>query len=160
MGHMEQNTNSQPPATSTLARLRILLLVLLAAEILGVAAELVLIGHWEDVWQWTPLVLLGVGLVVLAGHAICRNRASLRAVQWTMLLFLAGGVLGTWLHYDGRAEFRQEGDPSLGGWSLFGAAMTGSSTPPVLAPAVMIQMGCLGLLAVYRHSAGELPGTA
>jgi hypothetical protein len=58
-----------------------------------------------------------------------------------MLAFILNGVLGMWLHYDGRVEFRLELEPSLAGWELFRAAMTGSTTPPVLAPGMMIQMG-------------------
>ena len=121
---------------------------------IGIGAELLLISHWEDWWQLTPLIVLMLGLVVLSGHVIFRNRASLRAIQLVMLLFVLSGVLGIWLHYDGRVEFRLELDPSLAGWKLFQAAMTGSTTPPVLAPGVMIQMGCLGLVCVYGHPAG------
>jgi hypothetical protein len=157
---MKQSSEFPPASRSVLPRLRQLLMLLLAAQILGVGAELLLIEHWEGVWQWTPLGLLAVGLVVLAGHAIIRNRISRRAFQGVMVLFVLAGVLGTWLHYDGRAEFRQELDSSLAGWRLFWSAMTGSSTPPVLAPGVMIQMGCLGLVALYRDTAASVQATA
>lgn len=155
---MDHDRDSLPLATLVLRRLRAILLLLLAAQITGVAAELVLIAHWEDIWQWTPIVLLGIGLLTLAVHAILRNRASLRAFKLVMVLFLFAGCLGTWLHYDGRTEFRQEVDPSLAGWNLFRAAMTGSSTPPVLAPGIMVQMGLLGLACLYRHPAGGTTG--
>jgi hypothetical protein len=127
---------------------------LLGAEMIGVGAELLLISHWEDWWQLTPLFALTLGLVVLSGHVVFQNRASLRAIQLVMLLFVLSGVLGTWLHYDGRVAFRLELDPTLAGWKLFCAAMTGSTTPPVLAPGVMVQMGCMGLACVYDHPAG------
>jgi hypothetical protein len=120
----------------------------------GVGAELLLISHWEDWWQFTPLVALTLGPVVLGGHVIFQSRASLRAVQLVMILFVLSGLLGMWLHYDGRVEFRRELDPTLAGWTLFRAAMTGSTTPPVLAPGVMIQMGCMGIVCVYGHPAG------
>jgi hypothetical protein len=134
-------------------RMRLFVLLLLAAEMLGVFAELLLVAHWEGVTQWTPLVLLGLGILALAGEGILRNQASQQAFNLVMLLFVLAGVVGIWLHYDGRAEFRQELDPSLSGLALFKSAMTGSSTPPVLAPGVMIQMGCLGLIARYQHKA-------
>jgi hypothetical protein len=148
------NTTLSTPtaADSTLGRLRFFLQALLVFEMLGVGAELLLLAHWEGVWQWTPLILLGLGLVVMAAHAIFRNRASLQVFQLVMVLFVLSGILGTWLHYDGRVEFRLEMNPSLAGWELFRSAIGGSSTPPVLAPGVMIQMGLLGLAAVYRQN--------
>jgi hypothetical protein len=121
---------------------------------IGVGAELLLISHWDDWWQWMPIVALTLGIAVLCGHLIIQNRASLRAIQLIMLLFVLCGVLGMWLHYDGRVEFRLELDPTLAGWRLFCEAMTGSTSPPVLAPGVMIQMGLMGLVCVYGHPAG------
>jgi hypothetical protein len=91
---------------------------------------------------------------VLAGEAIYETRASRRLLQLVMFVFLLSGFLGLWLHYDGRAEFRLEVDPTLAGWNLFLAAMTGATTPPVLAPGIMIQMGCLGLILALRQPAG------
>lgn len=147
MRSMDDQNSSLP--SIILMRVRRFLLWLLGAEIIGVGAELLLISHWEDWWQSTPLVALTLGLVVLSGHVILQNRASLRAIQFVMVLFVLSGVLGTWLHYDGRVEFRLELDPTLAGWRLFSAAMMGSTTPPVLAPGIMIQMGCMGLACVY-----------
>jgi hypothetical protein len=150
---MDEQNNSLPSPSIVLKRVRRFLLWLLGAEMIGVAAELLLISHWEDWWQLTPLVALTLGLVVLSGHVFFQNRASLRAIQLVMLLFVLSGVLGIWLHYDGRVEFRLELDPTLTGWRLLSAAMTGSTTPPVLAPGVMIQMGCMGLACVYGQPA-------
>jgi hypothetical protein len=150
MGH--QNS-SLPSPSIILMRVRRFLLWLLGAEIIGVGAELLLISHWEDGWQSTPLIALTLGLVALSGHVIFQNRASLRAIQFIMVLFVLSGVLGVWLHYDGRVEFRLELDPALAGWRLFCAAMMGSTTPPVLAPGIMIQMGCMGLVCVYGQPA-------
>jgi hypothetical protein len=146
--------NSSPPSPSTvLKRVRRFLLWLLGAEMIGVGAELLLISHWEDWWQCTPLVALTLGLVVLSGHLILQNRASLRTIQFVMVLLVLSGVLGIWLHYDGRVEFRRELDPTLAGWRMFRAATTGSTSPPLLAPGIMIQMGCMGLLCVHGQLA-------
>jgi hypothetical protein len=153
MEQMNQRIDAPPLPTTVLQRLRRFLLLLLGAEMIGVGAELLLISHWEDWWQRTPLVVLTGGLVVLCGHVICPNVTSTRAFQLVMLVFILTGALGMWLHYDGRVEFRLELDPSLAGWKLFRAAMTGSTTPPVLAPGMMIQMGCMGLACIYRHPA-------
>ena len=154
MGCMDDDNDTLLSPSIVLKRLRGFLLLLLGAEMIGVGAELLLISHWEDWWQRMPLVLLAVGLVVLVRPRDLPEPLSIRAFQLVMLLFVLSGCLGMWLHYDGRAEFRLELDPSLAGWKLFRAAMTGSTTPPVLAPGMMIQMGCLGLACVYRHPAG------
>jgi hypothetical protein len=153
---MHGDNDSPRSSSMVLTRIRRFLLLLLGAEIIGVGVELLLISHWEDWWQRTPLVVLAVGLVVLCFQVVLPNRTSLRAFNLLMLLFVLSGVLGMWLHYDSRVEFRLELDPTLAGWKLFRAAMTGSTTPPVLASGVMIQMGCMGMVCVHRHPDGAV----
>jgi hypothetical protein len=112
------------PCTELLERLRNLLLVLIAAEIVGMAAELMLISHWEDSSQRTPLIVLTLGLAVLAGYAISRNRLSLRAFRLVMWLFLLSGCLGLWLHYHSRAErFRADWRDSVDDGHLLSIAV-------------------------------------
>ena len=57
------------------ARLRRLLLTLLAVSALGTGAELLLLGHTEDRWQLVPVVLLGSGFFV-AVWLMCRPGAA------------------------------------------------------------------------------------
>ena len=66
-----------------------------------------------------------------------------------MLLCIAAGVAGGWLHYDGNAEFELEMDALLEGLELFEESMTGAT--PVLAPGAMIQIGLVGLAYCFRH---------
>ena len=130
----------------------------LAAFLLGVAgtaAELLLVNHTETFWQALPLLLMGLSLVPLV---FVRSRASstatlcLRIFQVIMILFMLSGLIGLYLHYDGKVEFKLEVDPSLKGWALFRDAMKGAM-PPALAPAAMIQFGLLGLAYAWRHPA-------
>ena len=104
-------------ASFVLARLRSFLLWLLALEIVGVTVELLLLAHWDGPFQSTPLVLLLVGLLSLAVLAMGRNPAARRVFQGVMVLFVLAGVLGAWLHYDGRVEIRLESSPALAGWA-------------------------------------------
>ena len=61
--------------------LRQFLLGLLVLEMLGTAAELLLLGHFEDVWQVAPLALIALGLVVLTWYWFNRSASSLQALR-------------------------------------------------------------------------------
>ena len=135
---------------STLTALRWLLLALLTFGMLGTAADLVLLGHYEDAWQWLPLALIVVGLLVVAWIALRDDVAAIAVLRWTMGLFVAAGVAGLMLHYNGNREFQQELDPALSGWPLFVKVVT-AKAPPALAPAGMIELGLLGLLFTYKN---------
>jgi hypothetical protein len=137
-----------------LRRLRTLLLVILVIGLAGTAADLLLLEHYEDVWQIPPLAVVALGLVVgcWAWHA--GSARAVTAMRVTMVLFLATGAAGLYLHYAGNAEFQQEMEPSLGGWALFVAVMR-AKAPPALAPAAFIQLGLIGLLYTFRHAALE-----
>ena len=135
---------------------------LLAVFVFGMlvsGSELLLLGHIEDEWQWTPLVLLGTSLAVLGWHGFSRGAGALRAHRVLMALFIGSGLGGVRLHYRSNVEFELEMYPSLGGLELFQAAMTGAM--PVLAPLAMAGLGFLGLAYAYRHPAdAETLGSA
>lgn len=135
------------PVSNTL---RAFLLAVLLVGMAGTAAELLLIGHTEDAWQWAPLALFALSLVVLAWHALGRSASSLRALQAVMLLFIAAGVAGFVLHMQAKIEFQLEVNPSLAGMALYRKALE-SVSPPALAPGMMIQLGLLGLAYTWRH---------
>lgn len=120
---------------------------------LGTLAELLLLGHFEDPLQWTPLALLTTGLVLMAVFFAKRNRRILRLFQATMILFVAGGFLGLVLHYRANMEFELEMYPTIGGWKLFWESIQGAT--PALAPGAMVQLGLLGLVYTCRHPAAR-----
>ena len=41
--------------------IRRLLIAVFVFGAVGTGAELILLEHTDDIWQWTPLILLGVG---------------------------------------------------------------------------------------------------
>jgi hypothetical protein len=131
--------------------LRCFLLILFVLGAVGTGAELLLLGHTEDVWQWFPLVLMAVSLVTLGWRVLTRRGRSLRVFRGTMVLFVLSGGVGLWLHYHGNTEFELEMYPSLQGVELFWEAVTGAT--PTLAPGVMLELGLLGLAYTYRHPA-------
>ena len=133
-----------------MSALRWLLLALLTFGMLGTALDLLLLAHYEDAWQWPPLALIVVGLLVAAWIAFRESSAAIGALRWTMVLFVVAGVAGLMLHYNGNREFQTELDPALSGWPLFVKVVT-AKAPPALAPAGMIHLGLLGLLFTYKH---------
>jgi hypothetical protein len=140
------NTNSEP---LTVSRLRSILLWTLLAGTAGTMGELLLLGHRESAAQLVPLVLLAAGLLVgimlLAGS----TPSGLRLLQVLMILFLASGILGVGLHYQGNTEFELEMHPSIAGIELLSKTLTGAT--PVLAPGSMSLLGVIGLASTYRH---------
>jgi cation transport ATPase len=134
----------------TISIIRAFLLAILLLGLVGSGAELLLLNHVESLLQWIPVVLILLSFVALGWHAVRRTPASTRAIQGTMVAFIAAGLAGFYFHYQGSAEFKLESNPSLAGWQLFWEAIRGKA-PPALAPGVMIQLGLIGLAYTYRH---------
>lgn len=135
-----------------LRAIRGLLLGLVAFVLLGTSVDLLLLEHYEELWQWLPLVMLGAALVVGAWTALTGSARAVTAFRIAMVLVLCTGLLGVYMHYSGSREFQIEMDPGLTGWALFVKVMR-AKAPPTLAPAAMMQAGLFGLLYTYRHPA-------
>lgn len=131
--------------------IRQLLLALVLIGIVGLQVELALLRHAESFSQWIPHVTLMIGLLVTGIVALRPTRATLRAFQMVMLLFLVIGLVGVILHYRGNVEFAVERDPSLSGLKLLWKSLRGAT--PALAPGALSQLGLLGLLYSYKHPA-------
>lgn len=132
-------------------RVRRLLLGLVGLGIAGLTVELLLLEHFESVWQWVPLAALGAGLLCSAVVALRPGPGPLRAFQALMAVFLAAGAAGVYLHLKGNVEFELESDPSLRGAALLWEALKGAT--PALAPGALAQLGLLGLVFAHRHPA-------
>lgn len=133
------------------AFLRRVLAALFLFGSVGTAAELVLLEHTEDAWQKAPLVLIAIACVVLALLSIRPSAAGVRTFKLAMVAFIASGMVGLGLHYQGNVEFELELQPDASGFRLFWEAMKGAT--PVLAPGTMALLGALGLTYTYRHPA-------
>jgi hypothetical protein len=129
----------EPEALSVLRR------ILLAVVLVGI------VGHYEDVWQWTPLALLAAGFVAVAAVALRPGRGVLLAFRAVMAVYIVAGALGAYLHLQGNAEFERESDPALTGTALFWESLRGAT--PALAPGSLAQLGLVGLALAYRHPA-------
>jgi hypothetical protein len=131
--------------------MRAMVLAVFLLGLVGTGLELVFLEHTAGLSQLIPMVLFVMSLLVLAWHALERKSASLRAFQITMLLFVAGGLLGGALHFRFNWEFELEGNPEMARMELFSKAMKGAA--PSLAPGAMIQLGLLGLIYTLKHPA-------
>ena len=135
---------------TTLAAVRRILAAILLLGMTGTFAELLLLKHDEDAWQLIPLVLLGAGVVVVGWRMITGSTTSALVLRALMLLFLAAGATGIYLHYAANVEFQRETDPTLGGRALLWSVLQ-AKVPPALAPGVMVQLALVGLAYTYRH---------
>lgn len=134
-----------------LATIRKILLCSLLAGSAGTLLELLLIGHDEMAAQFAPLLLLGAGILVAAWSLVAPRPSAVRALQVLMVIFVASGVIGVFLHYKGNEAFELEMAPTRAGMSLISKTLTGAT--PVLAPGSMSLLGVVGLAFTYRHPA-------
>jgi len=126
--------------------------MLLTFGLVATTTDLMLLDHHEDVRQYAPLVLNGLGLATIVWHVATGSAATVRALQVLMLFFILAAVLGVVFHYQGNLEFQLEINPEQSSWDLFNKVIR-AKAPPALAPGVMAQLGFLGLIYTYRHPA-------
>lgn len=115
----------------------------------GTSLELLLLGHYEDRWQLTPLVLGGAFLAASLWYGLSRSRRPVLLLRALSLLTAASAIVGIVLHFQANLEWELEVTPDLQGLALFREVITGAL--PLLAPGAMLQLGLLGLLFTYRH---------
>jgi hypothetical protein len=148
----------EPELLSTIRRI---LLALVLLGIVGLTIELLLLEHTESATQLIPFAVFGAGLIAAGPVAVRPTRRRLRLFQAVMLLFVAAGLLGIYLHVRGNVLFERETDPSARGLDLIWRSLRGGI--PMLAPAAMAQLGLVGLVFAYRHPAlrgGAAPTTS
>jgi hypothetical protein len=132
------------PVNAGVPRLRLWLFWVLVFGFLGTETELLLLEHYEDPWQYSPLVLIPIAIAALVWHSLRAHIASLRTLQIAMALIVISGFAGLALHFRGAAGFALELDPSLDTWNLTKKVLR-AKAPPLLAPGVMMQLGLVGL---------------
>lgn len=124
------------------------ILVVLLLGTLGMAAELLLLVHYEAIDQLIPLALAALAVATLAWGTLAPSAAAFVALRAVMTAFVLAGVVGIVLHFQANAEFQREIDPALDGLELAWKVLQ-AKAPPALAPGVMVQLGLLGWLYAY-----------
>ena len=144
-------------------RWRSLLLLVLVVGVLGILAELLLLGHDQDALQFVPLGIGEAYLLAFAWYGSARSRGAVLAVRVVSGLACVSAAVGIFLHYRANVEWELETTPDMHGLELFREVITGAL--PLLAPGAMLQFGLLGLLWTYRHpllatsASGDVPTT-
>jgi hypothetical protein len=118
----------------------------------GTAADLLLLQHYEDPWQWAPLAIAATATVALAAQVLRPGTTSLMMTRSVMIASVVAALVGVWLHYRGSMEFQLETDPSLGGLDLLLKVLR-SKAPPTMAPFNLAVLGLVGLASTYRQRA-------
>jgi hypothetical protein len=133
----------------TSTALRRVLLALLVVGALSMAADLLLLAHYESAWMLAPFAALGVGLACTLARILRPNAQSVRMLRAGMTVLFVTGLLGLVMHYRAGLEFQADMDPTLSRWALFWKVVR-MKAPPSLAPGALLQLSLLGLAATYR----------
>jgi hypothetical protein len=136
---------------------RRILMAILLLGVIGIVAELLLLGHVEDFNQSIPVALAFATMLVSLAVVLRPSAGTVRLFQAVMALMIMSGAVGVALHFQVNMEFQLEMDPSLSGMNLFRKAIL-AKTPPALAPGAMTQLGLVGLAYTFRHPALVSPG--
>lgn len=134
---------------TTEAALRRFLLVGVVVGCVGVAAELVLIGHTGSKVQWIPLVLAAAGIAGSAALTFAPGRKAVWLLRSVGLVLAAGALFGIYEHMAHNYAFEVEIRPGGSGPELLYHAVTGAS--PLLAPGAFLLVALLAFGATWRH---------
>ncbi len=72
--------------SATLRAIRWFLMAILLMGLLGTGVELLLLEHTEGFWQWVPLFLIAIGLIVLSWGLLYPGRRNISLLQGTIIL--------------------------------------------------------------------------
>ena len=134
-------------------RLRRFLLVLAGSLCIGTVVELLLVEHREDLVQFIPFVLSGLGLIAVLTALLRPQRATLRTLQIVMGLNILGSLFGVYEHVEHNMAFAMEIRPNTTTSAAFWEALSGAN--PLLAPGILALAAMIALAATYYHPALE-----
>jgi hypothetical protein len=136
-------------AEVTLSRLRVFLLGLTAALLVGALVELVFSEHTAEPVQIVPFILCALGLIAIATALLSPQRRSLLLLSITMGLVGIGSLFGMYEHIRNNIAFQLEIDPNLTLPQQIATGLGGAN--PLLAPAILGIAAILALASVYQH---------
>ena len=124
--------------------MRNFILAIFLVSSIGTGAELFLLEHMEDFWQWVPLVLILLSSTLIVWLHLSPTKTISQIFYGLMLLSMFSAGLGIFFHLKGNIEFELEMYPNMGGLKLIWESLKGAT--PALAPGTMLASGMIGLL--------------
>lgn len=122
-------------------------LFIFMVNVLGLLAELFLLGHYESPLQQSPFYFMVLSSASLALAGFVAATWAKRLAQAVLLGTLVLGIAGIYFHFDENAAFELEMYPKMGGTELIWESLTGAT--PVLAPGAIVGLALIGLLYIY-----------
>ena len=122
--------------------LRKLVMIIFLLSLFGGAAELLLIEHFEGIWQLIPLSLMTLSLLTGIWFYLNEDTMSRMVFRSIMALCVVSGLVGIGLHFKGNIDFELEMYPDMKTGELIWESLKGAT--PALAPGTMIALGLLG----------------
>jgi hypothetical protein len=138
-------------STTIEQRLRTFLLIISAWLCVGTVVELLLAKHTEELVQFVPFVLCGLGLIVILAALLRPCRTTLLALRGVMALLIVGSLFGIYEHIEGNLAFELEIRPSAALADVWLKALQGAA--PLLAPGILALAAALAIAATYYHPA-------
>jgi hypothetical protein len=129
--------------------LRRVLLALLVVGSLSMAADLLLLAHYESVWMLAPFAALALALACAVARLTRPSAQTVRVLRGGMIALFVTGLAGLGMHYQAGLEFQVDMDPTLSRWALVWKVAR-MKAPPPLAPGALLQLSLLGLAITYR----------
>jgi hypothetical protein len=117
----------------------------------GTIIELLLAEHTEDLIQFIPFVLCGLGLAAVAVALLRPGRGTLLALRAVMGLLLVGSLLGVYEHFEGNLAFEQEIRPAATFGAVWLDVLKGAA--PLLAPGILAVVAVIAIASTYYHPA-------
>jgi len=138
-------------------RLRLWLLLLVAAVYPGTVVELILERHYDKLLQFIPFALCIAGLVTVAFVIVRATPLTIWLMRGVMFVTLPATLFGMWEHLDGNMDLQREIRPNAGMWEQLSNAIHGAA--PLLAPGILALAAGVALIATYGHPALRACGT-
>jgi hypothetical protein len=139
------------PTITVEQSLRTFLLWLAGFMCAGTIVELFLAKHYEDLIQFVPFVLCGLGLIAVAAALRRQQRAQLLALRGVMSLLLLGSLIGVYEHLASNFAFELDMRPSAVWSDVWFQALRGAA--PLLAPGILAVAAVVAIAATYAHPA-------
>jgi len=133
----------------SLARIRQFLLIIAAGVFIMTVTELFFLSHWSETIQLLPFVLSGLGLITLVLAYFRPSPATIKVLQWSMILIGLCSLIGIYEHMINNFGFQLEIRPNATTWELIRATLEGAN--PVLAPGILTLGAAMGWTAAYQH---------